>query len=82
MRVGVYVDGYNLYYGGRASCGRGQAGWRWLDIRALATSLVSEQRQWASQGATLERVVYCTARVDAVTNPLRPTRTRTSTSRR
>ena len=28
MRVGVYVDGYNLYYGMRGLCGRGtlQAG--------------------------------------------------------
>lgn len=26
MRAGVYVDGYNLYYGGRASCGRSMAG--------------------------------------------------------
>jgi hypothetical protein len=44
MRVGVYVDGYNLYYGGRALSGRGTAGWRWLDIRALAQALVDERR--------------------------------------
>jgi hypothetical protein len=25
MRVGVYVDGYNLYYSGRGHCGRGTA---------------------------------------------------------
>ncbi|HEY7200404.1 MAG TPA: NYN domain-containing protein, partial [Candidatus Dormibacteraeota bacterium] len=31
MRVGVYVDGFNLYYGARGLCGRGTAGWRWLD---------------------------------------------------
>ena len=35
MRVGAYVDGYNLYYGGRAVCGRGAPGWRWLDVRSL-----------------------------------------------
>ena len=67
MRVGVYVDGYNLYYGGRHQCGRSTAGWRWLDIGAMARSLVTAQRGWG--GATVEKVVYCTARVDAVTNP-------------
>jgi uncharacterized LabA/DUF88 family protein len=65
-RVGVYIDGYNLYYGGRTVCGRGTPGWRWLDLRALATSLVTAQRGWA--GATIERIVYCTARIDAATN--------------
>lgn len=67
MRVGVYVDGYNLYYGGRHCCGRGTTGWRWLDVRSLVSSAISRQGGWS--GATLERVVYCTARVDAVTNP-------------
>ncbi|MBO0802495.1 MAG: NYN domain-containing protein [Nocardiopsaceae bacterium] len=63
----MYVDGYNLYYGGRSLCGRGTAGWRWLDIRALATTLVGERKNWAN--GTIERVVYCTARVDASDNP-------------
>jgi hypothetical protein len=67
MRVGVYVDGYNLYYGARHVCGRGTPGWRWLDIRALANSLVAAQRGWA--GATVHHIVYCTARIDATTNP-------------
>lgn len=67
MRVGVYVDGYNLYYGGRSLCGRGTAGWRWLDIRALATTLVRERTGW--KGAMIERVVYCTARVDQRESP-------------
>jgi hypothetical protein len=39
MRVGMYVDGFNLYYGARGLCGRGTAGWRWLDLRALAADL-------------------------------------------
>jgi hypothetical protein len=43
MRVGVYVDGYNLYYGGRSLCGRGRPGWRWLDLRALSARLVQSQ---------------------------------------
>jgi uncharacterized LabA/DUF88 family protein len=67
MRVGVYVDGYNLYYGGRHCCGRGTSGWRWLDVRSLVSSVISRQGAWTE--ATLERIVYCTARVDAVTNP-------------
>jgi hypothetical protein len=36
VRVGIYVDAFNLYYGARNLCGRGTPGWRWLDIRALA----------------------------------------------
>jgi uncharacterized LabA/DUF88 family protein len=67
MRVGVYVDGFNLYYGGRGLCGRGAPGWRWLDIRALAASLVAARTDWA--GAFVERVVYCTARIDWPSNP-------------
>ncbi|MGH3224454.1 MAG: NYN domain-containing protein [Streptosporangiaceae bacterium] len=67
MQVGVYVDGYNLYYGARGLCGRGTAGWRWLDIRALSQRLVSQASRW--QGAVISRVVYCTAVIDAATNP-------------
>lgn len=63
MKVGVYVDAYNLYYGMRGHCGRGTAGWRWLDVRALATSLCGWQR------AYIHRVVYCTARVDPSDSP-------------
>jgi nickel/cobalt transporter (NiCoT) family protein len=67
VQVGVYVDGYNLYYGARGLCGRGTAGWRWLDIRALSQRLVSRASRW--QGAVISRVVYCTAVIDAATNP-------------
>jgi hypothetical protein len=67
MRVGVYVDGYNLYYGGRKQCGRGTAGWRWLDVRALAEALVAEQQSlWP--GAQVSRIVYCTARISSAEN--------------
>jgi hypothetical protein len=68
MRVTVLVDAYNLYYAGRKLCGRGKPGWRWLDVRSLAIALVAEQAA-AWPGATVERVVYCTARVDSATNP-------------
>ena len=54
MRVGVYVDGYNLYYGGKRQL-RKQPGWRWLDVRALVTDLVGAQRGWT--GAVVERIV-------------------------
>lgn len=67
MRVGVYIDAFNLYYGGRGLCGQGTAGWRWLDVRGLAGALLPPS--WNAAGATIERVVYCTARIDAATNP-------------
>jgi hypothetical protein len=67
MRVGVYVDGFNLYYGARAICGRGTAGWRWLDIRSLAGNLIAARNDWPN--AVLERVVYCTATIDQGSNP-------------
>jgi hypothetical protein len=63
MRVGVYVDGFNLYYGARGLCGRGTPGWRWLDLRGLATELISRRSRWS--GAQVSRLVYCTARLDA-----------------
>lgn len=62
MRVGAYIDGFNLYYGGRSLCGRGTPGWRWLDLRTL----LSSQPVW--EDATLTRIVYCTAVIDAATN--------------
>lgn len=67
MRVGVYVDGYNLYYGARYQCGRSTAGWRWLDLRRLASNLVESHSPWPE--ATIDRVVYCTARISGRDNP-------------
>jgi len=69
MRVGAYIDAYNLYYGMRAHCGRSTPGWRWLDVRALLTSLVGERIDWCRVGAQLDRVVYCTATISARDNP-------------
>lgn len=63
VKIGVYVDAFNLYYGMRDHCGRGTTGWRWLDIRALVTNLC----RWP--GFTIERIVYCTAYVDQTDNP-------------
>jgi hypothetical protein len=64
VRVRVYIDGFNLYYGGRRLAG-GASGWKWLDLRTLASSIAT--RHWRS--AVVERIVYCTARIDASTNP-------------
>lgn len=67
MRVGAYIDGFNLYYGARTTCGRGTPGWRWLDIRSLIESVLPQA--WLNQGASLKRVVYCTARVSGSRDP-------------
>lgn len=61
MRVGVYIDGFNLYYGARCQCGRGTPGWRWIDLRQLAADLVNTHADWGN--AEVSRVVYCTARI-------------------
>jgi uncharacterized LabA/DUF88 family protein len=63
VRVGVYIDGFNVYYGARGLCGQGTPGWRWLDLRGLADSLA----QW--RGSTVSRIVYCTARISGADNP-------------
>lgn len=62
----MYVDAFNLYYGGRGFCGRSTAGWRWLDIRALVLPFIG----WSN--ASITRVVYCTARVDGSDDPTAP----------
>ena len=66
MRVGVYIDGFNLYYGGRAIFGKGTPNWKWLDLRALSDRLLSTRARW--HGAAIHRVVFCSARIDAATN--------------
>ncbi len=68
LQVGVYIDGFNLYYGGRGLMGgSGRPGWRWLDLRQLATAIVARRTDWP--GAQLARLVYCTAPIDGATNP-------------
>lgn len=69
MRAGVYIDGFNLYYGGKFLCRQaGTAGWRWLDLRTLATRLISQHSPWTN--VTLNRIVYCTARISTADNPV------------
>jgi hypothetical protein len=70
MRVGVYVDGFNLYFGARDHCGRGTPGWRWLDVRGLVGG--SLPAPWMALGASVDRVVYCTARVSGIDDPTSP----------
>jgi uncharacterized LabA/DUF88 family protein len=62
VRVGVYIDGFNVYYGGRGLCGQGKAGWRWIDLRGLSEKLAG----WP--GCKVARVVYCTARISGADN--------------
>ncbi|MGQ0467439.1 MAG: NYN domain-containing protein [Sporichthyaceae bacterium] len=66
MRVGVYVDAFNVYYGGRDHCGRGASGWRWLDLEALSGALI-DPTLWP--GAHLDKIAYCTARRDRAGDP-------------
>ena len=65
--IGVYIDGYNLYYGGRGICGRGLPGWRWLDLRSMCAAVVNDHSGWA-HGHDL-RIVFCTARIKGRGNP-------------
>lgn len=60
-RIGVYVDGFNLYYGGNALVGN--QSWKWLDIRQLVLNHLPNKQPWVS--GELIRVVYSTAEVTA-----------------
>jgi hypothetical protein len=73
VRIGVYIDGFNLYYGARGLCGRGASGWRWLDLRGLAVDLAGRRSNWP--GAQIHRA--CTAPRGSTalrTRQARPTR--------
>jgi len=63
----VYVDGFNLYYGGRAMFGRSTPGWRWLDLRGLSEDVVRRVSGWARPHDIA--VTYCTARISGADNP-------------
>jgi uncharacterized LabA/DUF88 family protein len=70
MRIGVYIDGFNLYFGARDHFGRGTPGWRWLDVRGLVAAALPTA--WTEAGASVDRVVYCTARVSGADDPTSP----------
>ncbi len=77
MRVGAYIDGLNLYYGGRHLCGRGTSGWRWLDVPKLVELLVSRNKTWIAQQAVVHRIAYCTALIGGVPDAQASQRQRT-----
>ena len=77
MRVGAYIDGLNLYYGGRRLCGRGTPGWRWLDVAKLVERLVSRNKAWIAQQAVVHRIAYCTALISGVPDAQASQRQRT-----
>lgn len=64
MNVGVYVDGFNLYYGALRLFGNVSTGWKWIDLRGLGAGFAA---RWP--GAVVSRVVYCTARVNDPDDP-------------
>jgi hypothetical protein len=47
MRVGVYVDGFKAYRGGRELAGT-HPGCKWLNFRALAQTLANDE--WPGAG--------------------------------
>lgn len=79
MRVGVYVDAFNLYYGGKGHCGASTQGWRWLDVRAFSQAVINTYLHQATakgwngatiwSNATIDRLVYCTAPISAASDP-------------
>ena len=68
QRVGVYVDGFNLYYGGASLLGRHATGWKWLNVRALVRGLIDARPEPNWAGSHLHRVLYCTATIDVKSN--------------
>jgi uncharacterized LabA/DUF88 family protein len=62
MRVGVYIDGFNLYYGGAALAGPKAQGWKWLDMRGCFEAIA--RTHWPDL-SHIEPVVYCTARISS-----------------
>lgn len=61
MLVGVYIDGFNLYYGARALRGKSTPGWRWLDLRGLSRRLIQTHstclRSFSQSGQSASRTV-------------------------
>lgn len=67
IRVGVYVDGYNLYYAGISHCGKSEPGWRWLDVGLLAENEIRKRENWSNFEIT--RIVYFSALRPIQLNP-------------
>jgi hypothetical protein len=61
LRVSVYIDGFNLYYAIK------QRGFKWLNLKALAASVLPS-------GLTVQKIKYYTARVSGAVDPDMPRR--------
>lgn len=55
MRVGVFIDGFNLYYGAQVVCGQDTQGWKWMDLGRLIGGHVPPS--WGG----ISEIHYCTA---------------------
>ncbi len=66
-RIGVYVDGFNLYYGGNALVGN--PSWKWLDIRKLILNHLPNKGIWSA--GEIIRVIYSTAEITTPPETLR-----------
>ena len=62
----MYVDGFNVYHGAKTMLGRG-VGWRWLDYKSLAHSLIQQHSGWAPPYVC--RVVVCSAMISGKEDP-------------
>jgi len=67
FKVGVYIDGYNLYYGGNHLVGDGR--WKWLDVKSLVAAHIPSFAPWDK--AVIHRVVYFTAEITNAPESLR-----------
>lgn len=72
LSVGVYFDGFNVYYGGRKLFGRGEPEWKWYSPRAVAactlqhvltSSFASTDIKQRWENYSIDRVVLCTAKI-------------------
>jgi uncharacterized LabA/DUF88 family protein len=59
LRIGIYIDGFNLYYGGNTLVGN--SSWKWLDVRKLVQNHLPSFDPWTS--GEIIRVIYSTAEV-------------------
>src|ERR1019366_7356322 len=59
LRIAVYIDGFNLYFGGKVLVPDGS--WKWLDVRKLIESHLPKFAPWNNYEIT--RVLYFTAEV-------------------
>ena len=66
-RIGVYIDGFNLYYGGNKLVGN--PSWKWLDVRQLVKNHLPASEPWAK--GEIIRVVYSTAEITKPVETLR-----------